>query len=685
LECRRHFSVSLIDEIHDTPPADFGQFGQVMATRGDLVLVGLPNTSLDIDNDTLDDSGIGQVKLYNTATGNVYTIANPEPNVDDLFGSAVTFVGTDKIAVTSIDNPSGAATGSVYIYNLVGGVPSASPAVEITGGGSGAVFGGTLNSVGGDILIADTQGGPGGIGVIHRYTSAGTFVRDYTFGSIGDALGQRIAVNEADGHILATARGVNGAGIGVEFQGDGDLAQVYVNADASAGEDFFGVAFNGTKVLLGDIFRDRVLEFDRAGGSVLRTISNPEPSVFTGENFGQEIVVSGNKLVITAPANLDDATFLTDGIAYVYDATSGANNPAPIETISNPTASASNEEFGSQIGVLANGNFVISDPSDDFDGLFSPGGIYVLNVTLASSNANPVANAGGDQIVVRSQTVSFNGNGSSDSDGTIIKYEWDFNNDGIVDFTSTTPTASTSYATAGLKTVKLTVTDDDNATSTDTLIVDVRATLVTGGTMYIGGGTGTDTVVINGSNVIINGSSTPFAGNRVIVYGGAGSDVIGVVGNSSIALEAHGGEGNDVLSGGKGADILVGDAGNDVIHGADGRDLLIGGSGSDVILGLQEDDILIAGSTRHDNDSAALGSIRSVWTGAGSFSARVNLLLAGPLTPDSDVFDDNAIDVLTGNGGTDWFIFNNDGPNAHDIVLGENSAEAAAAIDILPH
>jgi chitodextrinase len=58
---------------------------------------------------------------------------------------------------------------------------------------------------------------------------------------------------------------------------------------------------------------------------------------------------------------------------------------------------------------------------------------------------------------------SFDGTASSDSDGSITSYEWDFG-DGD---TATGTTASHTYAASGTYTVTLTVTDDDGATGTD--------------------------------------------------------------------------------------------------------------------------------------------------------------------------------------------------------------------------
>jgi PKD repeat protein len=64
-----------------------------------------------------------------------------------------------------------------------------------------------------------------------------------------------------------------------------------------------------------------------------------------------------------------------------------------------------------------------------------------------------------------------NGSGSTDSDGTIASYAWNFGDNG----TATGATASHTYTTAGTYTITLTVTDDDGATNTVTHSVTVTA------------------------------------------------------------------------------------------------------------------------------------------------------------------------------------------------------------------
>jgi PKD repeat protein len=70
-------------------------------------------------------------------------------------------------------------------------------------------------------------------------------------------------------------------------------------------------------------------------------------------------------------------------------------------------------------------------------------------------------------------TCSFDGSASTDSDGTIVSYAWDFG-DGIT-ATDTLATASHTYAAAGTYTVSLTVTDDGGLTGSATQSVNVTA------------------------------------------------------------------------------------------------------------------------------------------------------------------------------------------------------------------
>jgi chitodextrinase len=67
------------------------------------------------------------------------------------------------------------------------------------------------------------------------------------------------------------------------------------------------------------------------------------------------------------------------------------------------------------------------------------------------------------------ESVHFDGSGSSDSDGSIASYQWDFENDGAFDTQpDPSPTVSHVYPAPGQKTAKLRVADDRGATGETT-------------------------------------------------------------------------------------------------------------------------------------------------------------------------------------------------------------------------
>jgi PKD repeat protein len=103
-------------------------------------------------------------------------------------------------------------------------------------------------------------------------------------------------------------------------------------------------------------------------------------------------------------------------------------------------------------------------------------GNEATTTVLVSTVANqlPVAVANFTQTGTKAPLpVAFSSAGSVDNDGTIASYAWDFDDDGTVDSTDENP--STIYATPGIKTAKLTLTDDSGDTGFTTVSVNVGA------------------------------------------------------------------------------------------------------------------------------------------------------------------------------------------------------------------
>jgi hypothetical protein len=104
-----------------------------------------------------------------------------------------------------------------------------------------------------------------------------------------------------------------------------------------------------------------------------------------------------------------------------------------------------------------------------------------------SPPAPPVADAGGPYNGVAGVPVSLDGSGSSDPDGNIILYEWDFNSDGVYDYNSPTdPSPAHTYASPGVYSATLQVTDDDGLTDIDaaTVTISEAPPVEVGGEVY---------------------------------------------------------------------------------------------------------------------------------------------------------------------------------------------------------
>lgn len=94
---------------------------------------------------------------------------------------------------------------------------------------------------------------------------------------------------------------------------------------------------------------------------------------------------------------------------------------------------------------------------------------YSVNIADSGGNQAPTAEANGPYTAEVGGNVNFNSNGSSDPDGSIASYSWDFG-DGN---STTTANPSHSYASVGSYTATLVVTDNEGATASDSATVTV--------------------------------------------------------------------------------------------------------------------------------------------------------------------------------------------------------------------
>jgi hypothetical protein len=178
---------------------------------------------------------------------------------------------------------------------------------------------------------------------------------------------------------------------------------------------------------------------------------------------------------------------------------------------------------------------------------------------------------------------------------------------------------------------------------------------------------------------------------RIIVHGNGGNDVLFVGPGVQNAAWLYGDDGNDVVKLGHGGGIAFGGAGADLVSGGNGRDILVGGESSDLLVGNPGDDVLISALTTYDDRSAypahedAWSHLYAEWNSSRTFGERVNNLRDGTgpagrlngsyFLNDCTINDDaacDAIDILSGSSGSDWFIYK----FGEDTVIGMTKIEA---------
>ena len=182
---------------------------------------------------------------------------------------------------------------------------------------------------------------------------------------------------------------------------------------------------------------------------------------------------------------------------------------------------------------------------------------------------------------------------------------------------------------------------------------------------------------VTGADVLTAGpgSNLLAPGERVVFFGYGGNDVL--TGGSG-ADSLYGGDGNDRIVGGEGDDALLGDGGNDAILGGAGADMLNGADGNDTLVGGTGADDMSGGlgNDRYIVDSAADTILENIGGGSDRVYSSVNYTLAAgqeveTLSTDNDA--GNSSIRLTGNELNNNIVGNN----------GVNILNGAAGIDRL--
>ncbi|MEO7317590.1 MAG: hypothetical protein ABIZ56_01235 [Chthoniobacteraceae bacterium] len=303
----------------------------------------------------------------------VFTLNNPSPARNELFGHAVAIsgarlvVGVPGIAGAGTNPPAGGA----YVYDLAGPAPTQPVA---TFPGSTSDYSGYAVAISGQRVVVGENGGSfpvpiNGKATVRDLAGGGAVVlrspfqtRDDHYGSAVAISGTRVVVG-ASGHIFGAVR---------------DIGRAYVY-DLASGTPTVPVA----------------------------TLENPSPT--QGDFFGYAVAISGTRVVVGA---YGDETGAPDaGSAYVYDLTSGT--PAvPVATLPNPHPVAQ-DQFGSAVAI--SGTRVVVGSVGDDTGAFAAGSAYVYDLANATP-AVPVLTLHNPDPV----SVGLFGNSVAISDGRVV-------------------------------------------------------------------------------------------------------------------------------------------------------------------------------------------------------------------------------------------------------------------------
>jgi PKD domain-containing protein/hemolysin type calcium-binding protein len=306
----------------------------------------------------------------------------------------------------------------------------------------------------------------------------------------------------------------------------------------------------------------------------------------------------------------------------------------------------------------------------------SDGDTSIDTVTIDALNVAPTVSLSGPTSGVRGETLAYEASVTDPGAGDTHTVVWTATNgSGQIVATGEGEEFAFVATQTGTYSIDAAATDDDGGASDASQNVDIDAVALRDGELIVGGTTGSDIILVTRSWflgevwVLLNGQPMLVVDqiDRVVAYGQAGNDLMAVTSTITVPVEMYGGDGDDLIKGGRGDDILVGGNGDDLLHGQGGRDLLIGGNGRDRVLGKAEDDILVGGTTEFDDDRDALGAIMAEWTRTDrDYGQRVDSLMNGGglngdvLLTHGTVFSDGERDLLAGQSGTDWYWYSSD-------------------------
>jgi len=244
-------------------------------------------------------------------------------------------------------------------------------------------FGNSVAISGNNVLVGapfdDTNGLD--VGQVHLFdATTGTLLRTFDDPTAGDFFGT-LAISGNNVLVGASADDTNGLNVGQAYLFDattGMLLRTFDDPTVTTIDRFgFSVAISGNHVLVGAPADDtngvdvgQVHLFDATTGMLLRTFD--DPTVTASDFFGSSVSISGNNVLVGADG--DDTNGLNVGQAYLFDATTGML----LQTFDDPTVTTA-DAFG-RSGVISGNHVLVGAPNDDTNG-FNVGQAHLFDAT----------------------------------------------------------------------------------------------------------------------------------------------------------------------------------------------------------------------------------------------------------------------------------------------------------------
>jgi PKD repeat protein len=197
------------------------------------------------------------------------------------------------------------------------------------------------------------------------------------------------------------------------------------------------------------------------------TLTVTDPDKATSSDTIQAVIGQGAQ----APFAQANGPYEGEALLPVTFSASGSKDAdGTIESYKWDFGDGSPDGSGSEVSHVytTSDNYTVTLTVRDNDGL--TGTDTASAVIAAGGNHPPEANAGGPYTGPVNAVIQFDGSKSSDDDGDVRSWEWDFGDDTPL---AAGPKVRHTYSTAGTYTVTLTVTDDDSARDSQQTVAEV--------------------------------------------------------------------------------------------------------------------------------------------------------------------------------------------------------------------